>query len=70
MVNDVTVNSRITDTLVQGLLSVIRCMSVIEELLLYPHLTLEPNMEWKFVANIGYMGRVDISQGYEGTSNL
>ena len=56
-----TVNSpNITDTLVQGLLSAIRCMSVIEELLLYPHSTLEPDMEWKFLANIGYMSRVNI----------
>ena len=54
----------------QDLLSAIQCMSVIEELLLYPRSMLEPNMEWKFLANIGYMGRVNIWQGYESTSNL
>ena len=35
-----TVNSPNTDALVQGLLSVIQGISFIEELLLYPHLTL------------------------------
>ena len=45
----------------QGLLSVIQGMSFIEELLLYPHL---------FLANIGYMGRVNMSQGHESTSSL
>jgi len=53
------------DTLVQGLLSIIRGMSVIEELLLCPHSTLESDMEWKFLTNRGYMGRVNISQSYE-----
>ena len=31
---------------------------------------MEPDMEWKFLANIDYMDRVNISQGYESTSNL
>ena len=44
----------------QGLLSIIQGMSFIEELL-YPHL---------FLANIGYMGRVDMPQGHESTSSL
>ena len=52
----------------QGLLSVIRGVSFIGELLL------EPDMEWKFLANIdyyyNYVERVNISQGYESTSNF
>ena len=48
----------------QGLLSVIRGASFIGELLL------EPDMEWEFLANIDYMDRVNILQGYESTANL
>ena len=48
----------------QGLLSVIRGVSFIGELLL------EPDMEWKFLANIDCMDRVNISQGNESKSNL
>ena len=31
---------------------------------------LEPDMEWKFLANIDYMDRVNISQGYEYIQSL
>ena len=50
---------RITDTLVQGLVSVIRVVSFIEELLTTFHVPCS-----KFFANISYKGRVNMSQGY------